>query len=355
MRFNFSVYAIFLVIAGAWAWWASLPRQDGNAEVDRWISIVPASVEEVTMSTKEEQVAIKLDGSSGQYWVDYSREVPAVTPPPASTPAANTEVKPTPTPAPTRENERFLASDKLKEMMDEFNPLEALRVIGKVSGDALEEFGLKTPEGSVRIVEKGGNAHEFRVGKKAFGTQNVYLLDVARGEVILVDGMAVDTIRRARARLYERRLTAAVYDELSGADVSVPGVDNAAARVRKMRVAKKDEQGELVWTDDGGKGEAKPSYKTWLSKLERLRLTSFAKAEDEALVKAARVVFEVTLYAKGAEVDRLTFLKSAAQPGAADPESAKDTYWVRSGLIKVPARLSADRVDPVEKDLATIL
>ena len=61
------------------------------------------------------------------------------TPPPAATGEAKTT------------NDRFLANEKMDELVAGFNPLNALRVIGKADDKQLDEFGLKEKTDSITV------------------------------------------------------------------------------------------------------------------------------------------------------------------------------------------------------------
>jgi hypothetical protein len=228
--------------------------------------------------------------------------------------------------------------------MGAFNPMQVLRVVGEVKN--LDEFGLAEPEGTFGIKVSDGKSFEFKVGKKGFGTQNLYLLDTAKKSVILVEGGAIDALRRARARLYERRLTAQKFEELTALVVSTPGAseDAASTKSRRIQALKKDEKGESQWGDEGAKATPKASYKSWIDKVERLRLTSFAKASDEEELKSAKTLFEIALYAGEKMVDKIV-IKRGTSPD----------YWVTSEFLGTHGRLGAGRVEPIEKDLETVL
>ena len=92
----------------ALAWCASMPASSKDADQKSIVSISPAQVGTVELTATDNKVVITSRGED-RWWIESTK------------PAGQ---------------ERFLASSKMKEVLAQFNPLEAIRVIGPVKEEA---------------------------------------------------------------------------------------------------------------------------------------------------------------------------------------------------------------------------
>jgi len=84
-----------------------------------------------------------------------------------------------------------------------------------------------------------------------------------------------------------------------------------------------------------------------MERISKLRLLSYAEEADDARLAAVKPSFEVTLEKDGKVVDTLRFKKETVD--------GKPVYWVTSDFLKVHAKVPPARLEPIEKDLGTVL
>lgn len=357
MRKTVVRYVAFLGVCLAVAYWASMPAKDKDPNRVDVLKVDGTSIARVTYTTEE----IKSDANRAApgkpaFWIDYE-----ATPRTETAPGDGKTLPPPKVEA--VKHERFLASDQFKDVLASLNPLVAMRALGKVKEDDLGNYGLKTPEGTLTFYGDGSDKWEFKVGKLSYGTANRFVQRSDDGMVYLVDGRAIDLMAKAKQRMYEFRIFDFEFDEVTAVQVK------AGDKTRRMIKSKKSGDGAIKWTDDvAGDKEAateKPSYATWLDKFRRLRPFAYASRDQDASLKNAEIAFEVIFEKDGKQIESLVIKKTMELaplplPGAkTDPKKAPHeapaaAYWVTAGFLGGYAKLTPDRVEALEKDLATL-
>ncbi len=338
MRLDLAGYGVLLAAGLGAAYWASLPKAEGEEEKVSIYSVDPKAVAEVTYETKEVQAkAVRREDS--RYWIDHTRtETPLV----PKDPKADETAAPPPAPEPKVTKERFLSNDKMDELLKGLSPLKAVRVIGKVDAAALKDFfGDEGPKDKVTFKSTDGKEFSLFLGKKSYGSKNRFAMEAgAGGRVVLVEDSAFENLDRAPQRMYERKLVSFELDDVTKAVV------RAGDKTKSLSHLQRNKEGTLLWTDDEENAQPKPSYDSWMDKIAKLRLTGYAEPAEEETVKGLKPFLEVVFEKDGAVKDTLVFKKDAAE---------KPTYWIYSDFLKAHVKVGQARVEPIEKDVATIL
>jgi hypothetical protein len=368
MRRDLGVYGGLLAVSLGAAYWASLPEAETGGDEERVeiVGIDPKSVSEVAITSKDGEATIDAaavrDQATGRYWVAHTRTEPVKAPAKKEEPkdphaglldtgtaastgtdtsAATGSVVP---PEPKVTKERFLTNEKMDEFLKGLNPLVAARVIGKVDDAALEEFGLKDRGPKVTVKGEGGKPlFSAWLGKRSYGSRNRFVLeevDGKPGRVLLIGDEGLENLERAPLRMYERKLVGVEVEEVSKVELK------AGERVKRMSHTQRDKNGELVWSDDEENAPPKPSYDSWMDKINKLRLTAYADEAQEQTLKTTAPFLEVGLEKDGKEVDRLVFKKLAGE---------KPEYFVTSKFLGVHAKVVPARAEPIEKDLDALM
>ncbi len=320
MRKELFIYSTVFILSLGLAYWASLPTSNKAEQRQAVLSLSAGQIGGVDFSSSEIKVSIKQNESK-KWWIETDKA----------------GVK-----------DRFLSSNKIQDVLAQFNPLEAVRVIGEVKDDGLAEYGLKDSTKSLSVVDAKGDVQlTLKIGKQAFGTRNVYVQESKNNKVLLMSGDIIGDVERPETKLFERTMTNVVMDEVQKASLEL----GQATKVRKFAHTKRDDKGATLWTDEAAEGATVVSAKSWFERLDRVRIVSFATSEEVALLDKDPVLFAVDLESAAAK-DRLIFKKRA---GASTPQGPVTEYFVNSAFLGVWAKVASTRLEPLEKDLATVL
>ncbi len=311
------LFSILFAVGLGLAWWASMPSTTKNQDLKAVVSIVPAQVGALELTAGDLQVNAKSE-SEDRWWIETTKAA----------------VK-----------DRFLGSAKMRDLLNQLNPLEAVRVIGTVKDEALAEYGLNqsTTTKKFRVIDrKGGELLSLAIGKQAYGTRNFFIQDLKDKTVMLITGEFIGDIEKAELRLYERTFTNIQFDDLQASTIAYNG------KAKKLVHTRRDEKGGLIWTNDSAEGSANAAAKSWFERLDRARIVSFANDQELEVLKAAKPLFEVELQGSGSATDTLKFAKIASTSPTPD-------YFVQSRFLGTWAKVASARLEPVEKDLSTVV
>ena len=333
MRLDIYVYGVLLAAGLGTAYWASLPVPEGSDEKVSVFAIDPKSVTEIAFKTAtSDLVAIKRP-SDGRFWITLT-----TTEPPVENPHLPKDHK---QPTAKVTTERFLANDKMTELLSNLNPLYSDRILGQVDAKQLVDYGIKDSKDSWTIKSSGAKDFTLVLGKRSYGTRSRFAEQSAvKGQVILIAGEDLENLERANARLYERRLTNVDLAEVTKADVAVGSKSKTIVHTQRGK------DGELLWTEAADGAKPKGSLDSFMDKIGKLRLTEYAPATEEAALQAAAPFLTIGLTKGGKSVDHLVFKKIGTD---------KPVYWVTSDFLQTYAKVLNNRVESLEKDGAELV
>lgn len=373
MQRDIGIYGGLLVVGLGLAYWASLPTPEGAEEKVQVFSIDPKQITEVTYTSKDDKSKIDVTTTAAKrsnderFWVSYAKSEPVVPTPSeredepkpadksavdgskkddkaATPPGEKKDDKPPPPPKVTKE--RFLAGERLDDIVKGLNPLLASRVFKDVKDEQLAEFGLKDAQQVFTVKGADGQLLTIKLGRKSYGSSSRFAMEVGKdgknGRVFLIDDQNFENLERAPVRLYDRRLVAIELGDVQKATIMMEG-----KAPKKLAHTQRDKNGELLWTDDEEGAAPKPSNDSWMERISKLRLLSYAEEADDARLASVKPAFEVILEKDGKVVDTLRFKKETVD--------GKPVYWVTSDFLKVHAKVPPARLEPIEKDLGTVL
>jgi hypothetical protein len=336
---GFFVHLGLLVLAAASAGvvWTREKQPQAMVQTEATIWSGRASdVEKVALEGKGRKVVLEAKSDKlGTYFVgQLEREA---TPPPLP-PGADGGAPPPPSqPRPSTKTE-FVAVGAAKKLVDALAPLKALRALGRIPDDRVEEFGLKEPEGTLTVSVRG-TEHKLLLGGPTPGGGDRYVRDPATGEGYVIDGDAVRDLDTAESRLIERELHEWKEAELQTAEVSAGG--------KKRQLVRSGPEGKRFWADPTAADQKDETAVNWMSKVDRLRPTDYVMSEPAGKQEVLRIVYTTT----GSREQ--SYLELARVP-AADP-SAKPDYLVRTEWTRQWAKVPAATAEQVEQDLGSIV
>lgn len=370
MQRDLGIYGGLLALGLGLAYWASLPSPEGAEEKVQIFSIEPKQISEVSFTSKDDKAKVDITTTAAKrsnderFWISYEKSEPSEPTPgdldegekPKDKTAAAKDAKASaageskkddkPPPPPKVTKERFLAGERLDDIVKGLNPLLASRVFKDVSDDQLAEFGLKDAQQVFTIKGSDGQIITLKLGRKSYGSSSRFAMEVSKegkpGRVFLIDDQNFENLERAPVRLYDRRLVAIELGDVQKATIITDGKPP-----KKLAHTQRDKSGELLWTDDEEGATAKPSNDSWMERISKLRLLSYGEEADEARLATVKPAFEVVLEKDGKVVDTMRFKKETVE--------GKPVYWVTSDFLKVHAKVPPARLEPIEKDLGTVL
>ena len=328
MRLDITVYSLLFAGGLGMAYWASLPAAESDPNKVSVIAVDPKNVVELTLTGGEASVTAVRRTGDNKFWITYSKAPVAKPDGTAGDPAAAL-------------NERFLSGEKIKDILDGLNPLEAQRAIGKLEDSQAEEFGLKDSKEKFTVKTTSGKSLSLVVGKQSYGSRNRFVRDEKDGRVLLINGDIISDLSKANVRLYERGLLSNPIEEATKAEAK------AGTKAKKFDHSKKDATGNRIWAEDVENATANASYKSWFDKLDRLRLMSYATDEQAASLDKEVPFLTVSIAKDEKSSDSLAFARTTS--------GDKTEYWVKSSFLGSWAKLAENRMEPIEKDIPSIL
>jgi hypothetical protein len=115
-------------------------------------------------------------------------------------------------PPPAPKTREYRANDSTDRLIEKFAPLRAVRALGVLSPEKLQEVGLADARRTIEIVTASGS-HRFKVASDALGASSPYVLDEHDGRVYVLRGTVLSDLEFAANRLVDRRLHAFREDE----------------------------------------------------------------------------------------------------------------------------------------------
>lgn len=387
MRADLFIYTGLLGLSLGAAYWASKPHETGDDSKVKILAIDPTNIAAIDFSSSQPTEGNELVVSAKKRTEDsrfdfnvkktdtpkpkpntpqdaskkpndpnsmtddqaLDEDPDSPTPGSSSTTDKNKEKTPsdsksTPAPQPVITYERFLGNEKMDELLTSLSPLIASRVFTNVDDKQLEEFGLKTPDQKVTITTVDGKTYGFLLGRKSYGSPHRFVLeengDSKSRRVLLIENGPFESLERAPKRLYDRRYIAEEFENFSKAEVTSPtGIKT------KLAHSQKNKEGQLLWTDDEPDAKAKPSYDSFMDRLQKLRLSQYASNEQEAKLKDLPPFLVVSFEKDGKVVDVVSFKKLAGE---------KSQYFVTSQFLKIHGEIIASRIESLEKDIDSV-
>ncbi len=361
MRIDLGIYSVLLAGGLGLAYWASLPKSDDSETKVSIISFDPASVKELAYVSEDITSKATRLADDKKFWVTLSKVDPKQNKPkdPKETPKEG-EKPPEPTPPAPPKVETFLANEQMEELLTSLNPLQALRVIGKIENEKMaEEFGLKDSAQAFVVTSgdpKAPKKLEIKIGKKSYGSANRFVLNTQDNKVYLVDEGPFEKLRKADFRLFERRIVAFAFEEITRALIKVGEKEKAILHT------KRDDKGALQWSDDQENANIKPIYRNWLDKVEKLKVIAYADPAQKTALESLQPFLEIKFEKDGTVIDTLTFKKLDPDPSIDTSKPEKDgkppatlSYWIGSQFLQSYGKIGNNRIDVIEKDIPSVL
>lgn len=227
----------------------------------------------------------------------------------------------------------FASASVSKDLVKSLATLRAKRSFGPIGDDRMKEFGFDKPEGTIRVTVAGAE-HGLLVGASTAGSSTRYVRDLETKTVYVIDGSPVSDLKAGTARLAERNQHEWKWNE--------PDSITIAAGGKSKRVVRSGTEGRRFWADANSSDQNDETSGNWLTKLERLRPSSFLAALPEGATRIVRVDYRVGSDDKG-------FFELYVRSDKENP------FLLVTENLRLPATLSRASVGQLVDDLATVL
>lgn len=330
---------------------AETPAAVERAEVEVW-SGTPSDVTSIEFDGDQRKVHIEpRQDKRGRYFVvdvDRTIERHRTTPPTD----AGAGAKPEPAVETRHEKQRFISVEGGQKLAKSLAPFRALRALGKIAPAQAADFGLDKTEGTIR-VKVGNTEHTLVLGGSTPGGGDRYARVEETGEVFAIPGDVARSLQYAESRLMEREL----HDWKEGEVEHVRLTKGQSVR-ELVRVTGKHDQ----WADGATPTKQDETAGNWISKLERLRPTSYVEHPvpppgPQNLV--VRVAYSTGSHQLGyLELYKLPGdpSKNDEDPGATKSSAKPPTrYLVKTEYTRWYVEVVRSNAEQLEQDLPSVL
>jgi hypothetical protein len=238
---------------------------------------------------------------------------------------------------PKHETIRFVSVESAGKLAESLAPLKALRSLGKLEDSRFAEFGLKEPDGTLK-VSIGGKLHTLVVGAATPGGADRYAREAETGLGYAVPGDLVRSLEFADSRLSERSLHHFEDKEITRARIS------KADRARELVSV---EGKKNAWANPQTPSSQDETAGNWMSKLETLAISDFVEQPPKALAPDTLVV-KVDYFRGTKPRGFLELYKTQGDDGKPD-------YLVRTEYLRWYGKLRRGSADQVQQDLPSVL
>jgi hypothetical protein len=239
------------------------------------------------------------------------------------------------------EPKRFISLTKGAELADSLATLKASRVLGKIAPERIPDFGFdKTDQGELKVVV-AGKEHVLQLGEKTPGGSDRYVRNTGTGEAYVIPGSIANDLTAADNRLIERDFHS--FGEEKVGKVVIKTATGSREVVR--HAVEKD-----FWARPESPDTKDETVSNWMTKVDRLRVTTYVEALDPAPKPEDQVVTVEYWSDKGR---KLGFLEIVRRPGK-EPKD-KPEYVAKSERTRWHATVLRSTAEQIEQDLASVV
>lgn len=324
------IHLALLLVAAVLAYVQSRPKDAADkplapGELELW-KAKPEDVSRIAFEDDKKRVVLEKQSDKVGLW--YLGKVEpleaAAKPDPEGAAAPKTAV----------EAATFASASVAKELVKSLSTLRAKRSFGPIGDERMKEFGFDKPEGTLRVTV-AGKERALLVGAATAGSSTRYVRDLESRAVYVIDGSSMSDLKAGTARLAERNQHEWKWNE--------PDSITIAAGGKSKRVVRSGTEGRRFWADANTADQNDETSGNWLSKLERLRPTTFLASLPAGATRVVRVDYRTGSDDKG-------FFELHYRSG-----EKESPFVVVTENLRLPAVVTRQSVGQLVDDLATLL
>lgn len=331
-------------LLGLRAWTAEDELNKKPVAAELWTGRV-SDVSRIEYRTEKKVVSLEpKEDADGRYFVGTvetlaEKPKPVATGADAGAPAAHAH--PHTPPVESSEPKRFISLTKGGELAESLATLKASRVLGKLAPERIADFGFdKTDQGELKVVVSG-KEHVLQLGEKTPGGSDRYVRDTTTGEAYVISGTIANDLTSADNRLIERE-----FHDFGDDKVGKVIIKTATGSREVVRHAVEKD----FWAKPDSPETKDETVSNWMTKVDRLRVTTYVEPLDPA-PKPEDVV--VTVEYQNDRGRKLGFIELVRRP--AKDAKEKPDYLARSERTRWHATVLKSTAEQIEQDLASVL
>lgn len=332
-------------LLGLRAWTAEDEPNKKPVAAELWSGRV-ADLSRIEYRTEKKVVSLEpKEDEGGRYFIGTVETIaekpkPAASAADAGAPAA-TPPSPHAPPPESSEPKRFISLTKGSELAESLATLKASRVLGKIAPERIPDFGFdKTDQGELKVVV-AGKEHSLQLGEKTPGGSDRYVRDTVTGEAYVISGTIANDLTSADNRLIEREF----HDF---------GDDKVAKVVIKTATGSRDVVRHAVekdfWAKPDSPDTKDETVSNWMTKIERLRVTTYVEPLDPAPKPEDQVVAVEYFNDHGRKLGFFELVRRPSKDGKEKPD-----YVARSERTRWHATVLKSTAEQIDQDLASVL
>ena len=305
-------YLVLFIVGLGGAYWASVPKGK-SSKGQLWLNL-EGKIKEVQYIGDSVEVLVDIPNR----WIEVN-----------------------PTGDSTAKRQVFKAGKTLDDVLKGLEKIYAIKVIGSLKDIDSKEYGLENSKTRLDVVTEE-TKYSFDVGKRSFQTSNVFLHDSNRKEVILASRNAINLLRNAKARLYER----SPIDFKLNDNVSLVKVRRGGDSI-EIEKKGKDDKGKLLWKR---KDKEQPSQDlgSWLNKVVKLQAKKYADPKHRQDFDKLSVILEASFFDREKSVDTIKIVKR-------EKGKEKFEYWLTSSYVGSYVLLDGNRAKTLIQDFQNLI
>ena len=336
------VHTAILAVAGGLAlktWTKDESTAPKHGETDLWPG-TPDQLQEVKYEEKRGTLVLEPHrDTTGRYFVGMVKKSASAEPEKKLDPHGQPmESEPPPATPAEPKTSHFIATKDGEDLVAQLAPLRALRVLGKVTEAQKADFGFDKEEGRLTL-KIGGQQRTLVFGGTTPGGSDYYAKDATTGNAYVVNGSIVRDLTNADQRLVERRLHA--FEETAPKRVKITA--GSASRELVRSADKKD-----AWTKPGAPNDKDETATNWMSKVDRLRTTSYEGDTLNPPPAPADLVLKIEYFDERKPIGTTEMWRHPGTDGKTD-------YVVKTELTRWYATVIRSAAEQVEQDLKSIV
>ncbi len=312
-------YGVFFIVASLYALYVSQSSSSKTEVGQDWDMVPKGSIVRLFYEGEGQKVSIQKDQSLPRYWV----EVNSTTSPEQNGKAII---------------DRFLAQDSIQSLFDGFSPLRAAKVLGKAEGLKLEDFGLDKSNQQLTLEFGSGKSLTLKFGKRSFQSSEVFVLDVAKNSVFMLDRQFLSPLDKPKARL----ALSQPY-QFKSEDVKSVSLMQSTKTTEYFVQVKGDVR---QWFKKEKKDAADESFKNWLDKFLKLKIEGYPTSEDQKAIDQATVKVSLSIFGEKEKLDVLSLLELKGESGT--------QFWLKADSLPVPVLIESSKAGLLLNDLSNL-
>jgi hypothetical protein len=330
-------------LLGLRAWTAEDEPNKKPVAAELWSGRV-TDLSRIEYRTEKKVVSLEpKEDEGGRYFIGTVETIPEKPKPAASAadagaPAATPPHPPMPE---SSEPKRFISLTKGAELAESLATLKASRVLGKIAPERIPDFGFdKTDQGELKVVV-AGKEHSLQLGEKTPGGSDRYVRDTATGEAYVISGTIANDLTSADNRLIEREFHAFGDDKIAKVVIK----SGTGSREVVRHAVEKD-----FWAKPDSPDTKDETVSNWMTKVDRLRVTTYVEQLDPAPKPEDQVVTVEYFNDHGRKLGFFELVRSPSKDGKEKPD-----YVARSERTRWYATVLKSTAEQIDQDLASVL